>query len=299
MPPEAAARTHSTSAAFRSDSPRATSRCEVWSRPPCDTGRPWNLRVTVTSVVSMIGISSNSTGMASTASTFRRSPSEAPTWFETRVRPPRKNPRNSDPQSPMKMDAGLKLKNRNATTAPRKRSGQRGGLELSRGVAEVHQVGRGDGRHAAGQAVQVVQQVDRVGDAHQPEHGQRLVQHRRFQPVQPGPEQREGRRKHDLPDQLAVGLQLNEIVEQAQTEHPGRTQQQQLVARKIWRPVGKHHRRETGEDAHPAEQGGRPAVPAVGPGLGHQPEAARERPHQVHQGQGRPQGHARSRWRSP
>ena len=75
MPPEAAASAHSTSAALRSDRPSATSRWEVWSRPPCETGRPWNLRLMVTSVVSTIGISSSSTGIASTASTLRRRPS--------------------------------------------------------------------------------------------------------------------------------------------------------------------------------------------------------------------------------
>ena len=57
----------STARARRSLPPSATSRCEVWSRPPCETGCPRRSRVTVTKVVSKMGISTRSTGTASTA----------------------------------------------------------------------------------------------------------------------------------------------------------------------------------------------------------------------------------------
>ncbi len=62
---------HNDSTAPRSDSPSATSRCEVWSRPPCATDRPAKVRATVTKAVSKSGTSSSSTGSSSTATVPR------------------------------------------------------------------------------------------------------------------------------------------------------------------------------------------------------------------------------------
>ena len=57
----------STASARVSLPPSATSRCEVWSRPPCETGWPRKRRVTVTKVVSKMGMRTSRTGTASTA----------------------------------------------------------------------------------------------------------------------------------------------------------------------------------------------------------------------------------------
>ena len=67
----------------------------------------------VTSVVSMIGIARMSTGGASTLTRLR---DRFVVWSS--AAPPRKNPMNRLPLSPMKIDAGLKLKTRNDTSEP-------------------------------------------------------------------------------------------------------------------------------------------------------------------------------------
>ena len=78
----------------------------MWSRPPCDAGRPASLRISVTSVVSKIGTSSTSTGTASTAATLRDRPLPVPAASTLEAR---KKPTNIEPQSPMKIDAGWRL----------------------------------------------------------------------------------------------------------------------------------------------------------------------------------------------
>ena len=69
---------------------------------------------TVTKVVSNIGTKSISTGTASIATTPRDRP---PIWLSN-TELERKNPTNIDPQSPIKIDAGLELKTRKPSNAP-------------------------------------------------------------------------------------------------------------------------------------------------------------------------------------
>ena len=69
--PDPHAIAQSDSTALRSDKPSATSRCEVWSRPPCATERPARVLATVTKAVSKSGTSSSKTGSSSTATVPR------------------------------------------------------------------------------------------------------------------------------------------------------------------------------------------------------------------------------------
>ena len=65
--PSAAETSASSTTAPVSETPSETRRCELWSRPPCETGRPSSSRTIVTSVVSRIGTASTSTGSTSVA----------------------------------------------------------------------------------------------------------------------------------------------------------------------------------------------------------------------------------------
>ena len=87
--------------------------------PPCETGLPDILRATVTTQVSKIGIIKIRTGVSRTAQRLRVldiSPRSAI--------PPRENPRNIDPQSPIKIEAGLKFNHKNPAIAPASKSGR-------------------------------------------------------------------------------------------------------------------------------------------------------------------------------
>ena len=65
--PSAVEITASSTTADVSEAPSETRRCELWSRPPCVTGRPSSSLTTVTSVVSRIGTARTMIGRSSVA----------------------------------------------------------------------------------------------------------------------------------------------------------------------------------------------------------------------------------------
>jgi len=101
--PPAAASSQRIPTAARCESPMATSRCDVWSRPPCDARRPDRSRVAVTSVVSKNRDQQQQHRHRITEST------PACLWpygFAKSVKHTRLSPRNKLPVSPMKIVAG-------------------------------------------------------------------------------------------------------------------------------------------------------------------------------------------------
>ena len=74
----------------------------MWSRPPCETGRPSSRRSTVTSVVSSIGTASTSSGRTSVASVV-----PATLYVAASPSEPSAKPITWLPESPMKTAAGL------------------------------------------------------------------------------------------------------------------------------------------------------------------------------------------------
>ena len=185
--------------------------------PPLGNGTPADsLRTNVTSVVSKIGMTSNSTGTASTDINPRDRPPET---CNSDV-PARKKPMNIDPQSPMKMEAGLKLYTRNPSQRGAKtgNSTASGACPSARKLAARKTAAIAD--NPGRQPVHVVQQVDGVGDTHQPEERQGHV-HRDDGPGQGQPPPSDHRRPEDLPDQLLVRLDVQAIVRQSNQEHPG------------------------------------------------------------------------------
>ena len=73
----------------------------------CEAARPASLRISVTNVVSKMGMTSTSTGTPRTAMTLRDRP--PPLKPASSAELERKKPTNIDPQSPMKIVAGLRL----------------------------------------------------------------------------------------------------------------------------------------------------------------------------------------------
>ena len=138
------------------------------------------------------------------------------------------------------------------------RHGQRAGVlrHQQREVAE-----RGDRRHARRQPVHVVEQVERVGHADDPDEREQAIDRnpagdrdRRHQP-------QDDRRDHHLPDQLRQRLHGADVVEHAEQEHqPGieRQRQEPLVRR-----MKKHAAGEPDCDGDPPEQRHRPPMPAI------------------------------------
>src|SRR5207244_12545705 len=106
-PPDEAANAYNIHTARRSESPSATSRCDAWSRPPCEIARPDIRLCNVTRVVSKIGMTKINTGAARTDNRLRDRP-VAPAELRSAV-DARKNPMNIEPESPMKIEAGLEL----------------------------------------------------------------------------------------------------------------------------------------------------------------------------------------------
>src|SRR4030095_10055145 len=100
--PERNAKPYNIQTACRSESPRATRRCDVWSRPPREAARPESLRKTVTKVVSKMGMKRMRMGTARTGRKLRERP---PDTF-TRAELARKNPMHHRPQSPMNIEDG-------------------------------------------------------------------------------------------------------------------------------------------------------------------------------------------------
>ena len=99
--PSAADTPLSSTTARLSESPWYTRRCDVWSRPPCVTGRPSSSRTTVTSVVSRIGTASTSSGRRSVATV-----EPATVQLDASPSEPSAKPSTWLPLSPMNTAAG-------------------------------------------------------------------------------------------------------------------------------------------------------------------------------------------------
>ncbi len=122
-----------------------------------------------------------------------------------------------------------------------------------------------------------------------------LIERRGLQPVQAHAEGGEQGREHDLTDELGVGLELDEVVDEADQEHAARAAEEQHVAVDVGGAAQEVGDEEADEDADAAEERGGLLVPAVGAGPGHQAEAARRLAHQERgqQGQGEREAEAR------
>ena len=96
------------------------------------------------------------------------------------------SPSSSAPPSPMKIRAGLKLCGRKPTHSPTAMIatsgpmfGWRQQLEVAELLAVEEERAGADGDDAGGQPVEAVDQVDRLGHAEQPQHGDRAGSSRR------------------------------------------------------------------------------------------------------------------------
>jgi hypothetical protein len=106
-------------------------------------------------------------------------------------------PRNRLPASPRKIEAGWTLKTRNPALAPSRLARYR---SVHRRPGQ--QTDAGDERDAAAETVHVVEQVERVRNADDPEEREHGVGDRRLGPVEPIAEEQEERRDRDLRDEL-------------------------------------------------------------------------------------------------
>ena len=192
----------------------------------------------------------------------------------------------------MKMDAGFELYTRNPSSGPE--DGEHQGLGRLSVVQEVErQEGGGDRGDAGRQPVHVVEQVDGVGDADQPEEGDRHVDRRRSGPGQGQPAPDDHRRPHDLTAQLLVGLEVEEVVDEPDQEQEGAGAEHHPGLRRE-RHEGEVDRGNHGEDRPAAQQGRRLLVPAVALGTRHNPPAPRQGTH--HRGQHERAGEREDDW---
>ncbi len=148
-------------------------------------------------------------------------------------------------------------------------------------VAERHgvdQQARGDDRHhPAGEAVQAVEQVDRVGHPDDPEHRHDLREHPEVdrsqaghaQGVDPPAHGDQQRRGGDLDQELLPGRDADHVVDHPDQEHQARRQGEGDGggARDLGRerhPLGQDRaaagRRQPPDDRHPAQAGHRPGL---------------------------------------
>ncbi|MEZ5286872.1 MAG: hypothetical protein R2712_19110 [Vicinamibacterales bacterium] len=161
----------------------------------------------------------------------------------------------------------------------------RGPLEVPRLVEEQQaRHARNHGR-AGRQAVHVVQQVQRVGDGHHPEHddgqvdppGERVVE------VEVGGVQQQAAR--ELQDDLGLRADVGRVIDQPDDEHQ-RGEQEQGCRERGERQVPDEAQGEAGEDADAPVEGGGLGVPAVGTGRG-KPAALPRQPAHRPRGSGR------------
>jgi hypothetical protein len=130
--------------------------------------------------------------------------------------------------------------------------------------------GGGDQRDRRREAVHVVEQVERVGDAHDPEERDEDVDEPVPGQPQQEPELQEDRGEEDLRQELDLGTEGPHVVQQPHARHreggEGEDRERAVAVGddECGAERGQH-------DAHPAEQGDGLAVPAVGRGASHDP----------------------------
>jgi hypothetical protein len=153
------------------------------------------------------------------------------------------------------------------------RGGEDGEQESVGRLPIAHEAGReeggGDRGDARRQPVHVVEQVDRIGDADQPDERDRHVEHGCLRPGQREPEGNHDRRSHDLADQLLVRLEADQIVQQPDQEQE-RACAQDHEERGRKRHQGQVDQGHRDEDRHAPHQGCGLLVPAIALGSRHQ-----------------------------
>ena len=122
----------------------------------------------------------------------------------------------------------------------------------------------------AQKSVHVVDEVEGVGQPHDPEQRQQRIERDRTEPVQAVIEREQDRRQRDLGDQLGRGLQRQPIVDQTGAEHQrGSHHQHRDVAGE---PEHRRAAEHDGGNRDAAEKGNGAAMPAVVPGAGDEAE---------------------------
>ena len=123
-----------------------------------------------TSVVSKIGTPRISTGTSHAAG--KCDPSGRIFRPSVAIR----NPRNIAPPSPMKIFAGLKFQRRKSERGAQRGGAQRADQRLPVEAGGEREKTRGHGGDAGAQAVHVVENAERSGDAHDPDDGEAAVE---------------------------------------------------------------------------------------------------------------------------
>ena len=140
----------------------------MWSRPPCVTGRFSTSRAIVTSVVSRIGIASTRSGSRIVATVVPATVQLAASASDARP-----NPISWLPESPMKTAAprcGRRLNGRKPPHARPSEIASASTVSFSCAVsASIAKYAARDDRQRRGEAVHVVEQVEGVRDADEPE----------------------------------------------------------------------------------------------------------------------------------
>ena len=173
----------------------------------------------------------------------------------------------------------------------RRERGERGGLDHLPVGGEVRgDEDRRDGRDAGGQPVHVVEEVDGVRDPDEPEDRHDQGDRRAPAPRQHQPEVDDRARDQHLSDQLLVGLDVEEVVQQPDgEERRARAQHHPALPRvRDEQEVGDGDRR---VDRDAAQHRRRLAVPAVGLRPGDHAAAARGGAHQRRQRERQRQRH--------
>ena len=83
---------------------------------------------------------------------------------------------NRLPESPMKMEAGWRLKGRKPRMAPRNATTRNVMRALWLTIAATRIIKRREARRAGGQAIQTVNEIEGIGDQQHPEEGERQVE---------------------------------------------------------------------------------------------------------------------------
>ena len=176
---------------------------------------------------------------------------------------------------------GVEVVAQEAEAGAGKGCGQQSGGGLGEAEAHREQTDRGDAAHPSRQAIEAVEPVDRVGDAHQPHHGGQQAQARRqgeqrrqglvkamerfegqLNDADPHPLIPHGHRHRHLAHQAGQGRQGEEVIGQADHEEAegtgqGGPDQPVLVGGQVGEAAGQpgegEGQAEAGHDADPAE----------------------------------------------
>ena len=138
-----------------------------------------------------------------------------------------------------------------------------------------------DQRHAAAQAVHVVEQVERARDADDPEHRDDAIEERRLGPVQPVVEEQKDRGDRDLGDEPRRRPEPEEVTGDSEQEEANRAAEQNRIGAEG--AEGERADEERQPDRNAAEQGLAPgrlrvaALDDVAKAYGNQAECRYER----------------------